>query len=230
MIDAMLFELEGVVAQTLPLRARALEDALAAEGIILTGGQAAELSRGRSVRRAVAAAALAGKVSFDLVMVDVVASAAERAFAALLASGGVALAPGAAAFVQHVHGVTRCALVTRASRSEAEHVLRLAGLDDAFECLVTLDDVADEKPSPVPYRTAIGRMGRRRPVATRSIVALEDGADGARAARAAGIMCIVAGPAPASDALEADAYLPSLESTTMESIRAIAARAGAHAP
>lgn len=230
MTVVLLFELEGVLVQTLAPRAEALAAALAPEGITISAARALELVRGRSVRRAVAAAALAGKVAFDLVMVDIVAATAERTFAATTASGGVVLAPGAAEFVARAQAAARCALVTRASRSEADLLLRLAGLDDAFECMVTMEDVVEEKPAPAAYRTVLERLGRKRPLPVRATVALEDGADGARAARAAGLMCIVAAPAPAGDALEADAYLPSLDGATMETIRTIAARAGAHAP
>lgn len=225
----LLFELEGVIAETLAIRAAALRAALGADGIDVSADAATELSRGRSVRRAIAHAAFDARVSFDLVTTDLVAARAEAAFAAALAAGGLTLAPGAADFVRLAQAGARCALVTRASREEADHLLRRAGLEDAFECVVTLDDVVEEKPAPAAHRAAVARLERRRPVPAGSLVALEDGADGARAARAAGIVSVVTGPAPASEALEADGYLPSLEGTTMETIRAIAARAGAHA-
>ena len=229
MSAVLLFELEGVVAETLPMRGAALQAALAAEGIVVQRDAAHELSRGRSVRRAIAAAAFEARTALDLVTIDLIASRAERLFAERAAAGGVTLAPGAAAFVRLAQGTARCALVTRASRLEADGLLRLASLEDVFECVVTLDDVVEEKPAPAAYRAAIARLSRKRAIVPGGVMALEDGGDGARAARAAGVVCVVTGPAPASEALEADGYLPSLEGATMETIRAIAARAGAHA-
>lgn len=229
MSAVLMFELEGVIAETLPMRAEAVQAALAGEGIRLSREEARELSRGRSVRRAIAAAAFEGRTAFDLVTIDIVASRAERLFAEQSAAGGVTLAPGAAALVRLAQGAARCALVTRASRLESDRLLRLAALEDVFECIVTLDDVVEEKPAPAPYRAVLARLSRKRAIPAGGVLALEDGADGARAARASGIVCVVTGPAPASEALEADGYLPSLEGATMEDIRAIAARAGAHA-
>ena len=225
----LFFEIEGVIVETSRARAAALRTALGGEGIAITADHAVELGRGRSVRRSVAAAAHEARMSYDLVTVDLVAAQAEQHFAANAAAGGIVLAPGAAAFVRSAQAGARCGLVTRASRLEADLLLRLAGLEDAFECVVTHDDVVEEKPAPAAYRAALGRLSRRREVPPGSALALEDGGDGARAARAAGIVSLVVGPAPASEAVEADGYLPGLDGATMELVRDLAARAGARA-
>jgi len=227
---ALLFELEGVIVDTLLARATALRDALAAEGIALTDVEAIDASRGRAVRRAIASAAHAARVSYDLVTIDLAAARAEALYASRVAASGFTLRPGAVEFVRHAQASTRCALVTRASRQETETAIRLAGLEDAFEAVVTLEDVVEEKPAPAAYRAMLARLEKRRALPRRGMVAIEDGADGARSARVAGLTTLVVGPAPASDALEADAYLPSLEGATMETIRALAARAGANVP
>lgn len=229
MIVVLLFELEGVIVETLPARAAALLDAMRREGIALTLEDAVGLSRGKTVRRAVAAAAHEARTSYDLVTVDLVASQAERLFAGGAAAGGITLAPGAATFVRAAQANARCGLVTRASREEADTLLRLTGLEDAFECVITHEDVVEEKPAPAPYRAALARLARKREVSRGDVVALEDGGDGARAARAAGIVSLVVGPAPASEAVEADGYLPGLGGATMELVRTLAARAGATA-
>lgn len=225
----LLLELEGVIVETARVRAAALRRALRGEGITLTQDAALEFSRGRSVRRAVATAAHDARTSYDLVTVDLVASQAEQHFTSDAAAGGITLAPGATEFVRRAQAAGRCGLVTRASRAEADLLLRLAGLEDAFECVITHEDIVEEKPAPAAYRAALARLSRRREVQRSSAVALEDGGDGARAARAAGIVSIVVGPAPVSEAVEADGYLPGLEGATMGLVRDLAARAGASA-
>ena len=57
----------------------------------------------------------------------------------------------------------------------------------------------------------------------RPIVAVEDGLPGIRAARAAGIPCVVVGDVPAHVALEADGYLPSIAGLTAARLLEIAA-------
>ena len=83
----LLFELEGVIVETLALRAAALRHALLAEGIRVAQADAVDLSRGRPVRRAVTAAAHDARTSYDLVTVDLVASQAERYFGEQAAAG-----------------------------------------------------------------------------------------------------------------------------------------------
>lgn len=76
-----------------------------------------------------------------------------------------------------------CAVVTNAPRANAELVLNALQLTDRFRCLVIGDELANAKPHPLPYLTAIERLGGD---PARS-VAFEDSPAGARAAFAAGV-------------------------------------------
>ena len=73
--------------------------------------------------------------------------------------------------------------------------LRHLGLADLLEFSISLDDVAEGKPHPEPYRRAAERLG----IAPARLVAVEDSASGAASARAAG--CPVIGLAPRPDGL-----------------------------
>jgi beta-phosphoglucomutase-like phosphatase (HAD superfamily) len=61
-------------------------------------------------------------------------------------------------------------------------------------------------------------LKRQRPVARGAVLALEDGALGIRAARAANVRCIAVGPISAHIAMEADAYVPSLQGQSLASL------------
>jgi len=102
-------------------------------------------------------------------------------------------------------------------------VLALASLDAHFECIIASGD-ADPKPSPAPYERALDRLSRRRPVRASEALALEDSVVGARAARAAGVRCVVVGAtAAAAGALPvADAAVATLEGETIASLGALA--------
>ena len=77
----------------------------------------------------------------------------------------------------------RRAVVTNAPRVNAEFVLDALGLTTRFETLVIGEELARSKPDPLPYATALARLGRP----AGSAVAFEDSRSGIAAARAAGL-------------------------------------------
>ncbi len=133
---------------------------------------------------------------------------------------------GAGEVVAHLAGRTRLGVVTRANRREADLILSLAGLEFAFECVVTSDHVGVLKPSPEPYETALRTMCRLRPVRAGQALALEDGPVGIRAARAAGLRCLAVGALPAHRAMEAEGLVPTLRGHSMGSLESIVLRPG----
>ena len=78
------------------------------------------------------------------------------------------------------------ALVTTSDAHNAGVVLGALGLEDAFDTLVTADDVEDTKPDPEGYRLALTRTAS---AAERS-VAIEDSPAGVRGAVAAGLQVV----------------------------------------
>jgi beta-phosphoglucomutase-like phosphatase (HAD superfamily) len=222
MPDAVLCELEGVLVDATRLRDAALRAGLAAVG---AGDAAAPASAGgrgtaEAVRDALAAASGG---SIDETLADLATLSAESHFAAH-AAGGLSLIDGAREFVESAAGRVRLAVVTRARRREAETMLALAGLADGFEFVVAAEDAAPPKPHPAPYERALARLARRRPVARERVVALESGAAGVAAARAAGLFCVAVGSD--AEACAADAWLASLRGETPRSLGARLARAG----
>jgi len=79
-------------------------------------------------------------------------------------------------------GVWRTALVTTASRRNAEAILQFHGLRDLFDEIVTGDDALRHKPDPEAYRLAAKRLG----VAPDLCIAVEDSDVGVASASAFG--------------------------------------------
>ncbi|CAI9120200.1 HAD family hydrolase [Brytella acorum] len=84
------------------------------------------------------------------------------------------------------HQIPR-AVATSSSRYRTDHHLKLVGLFDRFDAIVTRDDVSRGKPDAEPYLTAATKIG----IPPEYCLALEDSHTGARAAIAAGIRVIV---------------------------------------
>lgn len=99
------------------------------------------------------------------------------------------------------------ALASNSPRSLVDNALATAGLTDAFEVIVTSDDVAHAKPAPDIYRLACARLG----VNPADALALEDSASGVAAAKAAGLTVIGVPQFSETDVSAADRVVASLE-------------------
>ena len=127
---------------------------------------------------------------------------------------------GAADTVRRLHGAFRLAVASSSNRELIDGVLDAAVLADLFEVTVSSEEVARGKPAPDVFLEA----ARRLEVPPERCSAIEDSANGIRAAHAAG-MRVIAIPnrryPPAADALElADAALASITELSPEVVAA----------
>jgi HAD superfamily hydrolase (TIGR01509 family) len=128
----------------------------------------------------------------------------------------IPLIDGAVESVRRVAGSFRLALASSSNRPLIDLVLERAGLASFFEATVSSEEVERGKPAPDVFLEA----ARRLQVAPERCAAVEDSANGIRAARAAG-MRVVAIPnrryPPPPDALaRADVVLESLAELTVD--------------
>ena len=129
------------------------------------------------------------------------------------------LIEGAAQAVRRLAGAFRLAVASSSNRELIDGVLAEAGLAELFEASVSSEEVARGKPAPDVFLEAAARLG----VPPERCAAIEDSANGVRAAHAAG-MRVLAIPnrryPPAAEALElADEVLASAGELTPEVVR-----------
>lgn len=215
MVDAVLLEWDGVLADTGAARRDALLCALADEGIAFSAESYDARCTGLEVPQA-ARAALALEPESDPALVDLIALRAERAFTERLARG-VTLATGALEFLRVTEPRARLAITSRATRAETELFLRLSGLDGMMACVFTADDVPQPPPAPDLYEQASGHLARTRRTRREHTVALANAVASIRAARSAGLHVLAVG-APAHVALDADGATSDLASLTLEEL------------
>lgn len=132
---------------------------------------------------------------------------------------GLPLVDGAVAAVERLAGAFRLALASSSNRPLIDLVLERSGLAALFEATVSSEEVARGKPAPDVFLEAARRLG----VPPERCAAVEDSANGIRAAHAAG-MRVVAIPnrryPPPPDALAlADVVLASLAELAPTSIQ-----------
>lgn len=120
--------------------------------------------------------------------------------------------PGAVELVERLRGHTRLGLASNSPRALVDTALATAGITDAFDAIVTSDDVVEPKPAPDLYLLACERLG----VPPADALALEDSPSGITAAKAAGLTCIAVPQFAETDVSAADRVIDSLEDLLAE--------------
>jgi beta-phosphoglucomutase-like phosphatase (HAD superfamily) len=215
MVDGVLLDWEGVLADTGHARRDSLLGALADEGVRFDSTAYDECCLGLSVQEAAAAAVGVA----DPTLLELVTLRAQRDFGVRV-SQGFALQPGAATLLELAQLRAPVAIVTAARRLETESALRLAGFLDACAAVVTADEARGEAPSTAQYELAFELLGRRRTVRRDHVVALLSTRAAIRSAREAGVPTVAVG-LPAHVALEADAAVSSLLGVTLDDVAAL---------
>ncbi|GAA3215160.1 HAD family phosphatase [Actinocorallia longicatena] len=176
-----LFDLDGTLVDSLPAHAAAFRRALAEQAP----------GRARSFRYA----EIAGLPTLDAAarLVEGPAAAGRLArrkqelYRDGAARGEVVLLPGARNLLDRLRADgRRVHLVTAGSRGSVERVLTACGIQEAFDGIITAEDVPVGKPDPGFYREACRRWGADPGEA----VAVEDSAAGVASAVGAGLLVL----------------------------------------
>lgn len=217
MIAAIVFDFDGVLADSEVLHLRAYQEVLEPYGIALSRADYYSTYLGfddDGVFRAIGAAA--GRALGD-VEVQGLISAKSRVFDTLEA-GADMLFPGAARCIETLGAEFPLGIASGALRHEIEHVLGRAHLLDRFRFIVASGDTPQSKPSPAPYHLAAELHG----LAPSQCVAIEDSAWGIASAKAAGLWCVAITNSYGADALgSADAIIDGLAEFTPALIRSL---------
>lgn len=120
--------------------------------------------------------------------------------------------PGAIELVQRLRGRVPLGLASNSPRLLVDAALKSAGFADAFDAVVSSDDVARHKPAPDLYLLVCERLG----VDPAETLALEDTTSGIAAAKAAGLTCIAVPQFAETDVSDADRVIDSLEELLAE--------------
>lgn len=220
-LQAIIFDFDGVIADSERLHLRAYQDVLAPEGIHLSDEEYYDRYLGYDDVGVLEALGRDRGMRMDDSRVGALVALKGERYEAL-ASGGSLLFPGAAEFIRTAAAAVPVAIASGALTHEIEDVLRRAGLDGVFPVIVGADQTARSKPHPEPYRTAFARLsahagGGLQPWRS---VAIEDSRWGLQSARGADLRCVAVTNTYAAGELASDAELvfPGLHAVTLEAL------------
>jgi HAD superfamily hydrolase (TIGR01509 family) len=182
MIEAILWDNDGVLVDTECLFFESTRSTLATIGIQLSEEQFLDLSMRQ------------GRSAFDLAIASgwpkeqVANLKRERdlLYSEMLRNQ-TRMLPGVVETLKALHGRMRMAVVTSSHRQHFDTMHADIGLTKYFEFVLAREDYEKTKPNPEPYLLALERLG----ISVESCVAVEDSERGLAAARAAGLRCLV---------------------------------------
>jgi beta-phosphoglucomutase len=186
MLQAIVFDFDGVIADSEPLHLRAYQAVLEEDGIELTNEDYYKRYLGFDDEGLFRALARDKGIGIDDGRIESWVYSKSRILEDMLCGDSI-LFPGAAACIQMCARRFPLAIASGALEPEIALVLKNAGLFDCFRVIASASDGVRGKPSPDLYLLAIAKLCEFSPVDAAACVAIEDSRWGLEAACKAGL-------------------------------------------
>src|SRR5262249_13803041 len=218
-LRAIVFDFDGVIANSEPLHFRAYRDVLAEDGVSLSERDYYARYLGFDDVGAFQTIGADRGLSWSVRHITtLVARKAVRLEA--LERGESILFPGAADAIRRAAAVVPIAIASGARGEEIRRVLDRERLATHFCAIVAAEDTPVSKPAPDPYKRALALLERAAGtrIAAAACVAIEDSRWGLESARAAGLRTVAVTNTYEKSNLygAADLVIPSLEAMDLD--------------
>ncbi len=217
MIQAIVFDFDGVLANSEAIHLRTAQEILGALGVSLTHDEYYERYLGYDDEGMFQAIAAAHGWALDARQLDALVAEKARVFDEFVREADV-LYPGAALCVERLSDRYPLGIASGALKHEIQGILRRGRIDHHFRFIVAAGDTPAGKPAPDPYRRA-AELHARPPAAC---LAIEDSRWGIESAKTAGLKCVAITHSYPPEALPgADAIIGSLEEFNLDLIQSL---------
>jgi beta-phosphoglucomutase-like phosphatase (HAD superfamily) len=220
-LRAIIFDFDGVIADSEPLHFAAFRDVLAEEGIALSESEYYARYLGFDDVGALTSIGAVQAVPWTALRVTELASRKAARFEALQRDVPVLFA-GAAEAIRRASAAVPIAIASGALHAEIRRILDRAGLTSCFAAIVGADDTTLSKPAPEPYLHVMARLSAAagETIPSSCCVAIEDSQWGLASARAAGLRTVaVAHTYESGQFPDADLVIPSIAALDISILR-----------
>lgn len=216
-LEAVIFDFDGVLANSEPLHLRVYQSLLAEQNVSLSSREYYDRYLGFDDIGLLEALASDKGLDISGGRMNAFIERKTELFQSLALSGEV-LFPGAASCLRDTAAAVPIAIASGALRHEIEVILDAAGLLPLVPVIVASGDTPRSKPAPDPYALALERLSRRvgTAITPSRVVAIEDSRAGLRSAREAGLRTLgVTTSYPADQLTEAERTIRDISVVTL---------------
>ena len=221
-LAAIIFDFDGVIANTEPLHFSSFRHTLAEIDIGLTESDYYANYLGYDDRGCFIAALTTNQHPTDPSALTQLMQRKAHVYLKLV-KDHLVIFPGVREFVREAAAVYPLAIASGALRLEIEVILEQAGLRKEFLHITSAEDVTRGKPDPQPFLQALNGLNRQRraqAITAESCLVIEDSIPGIRGAKTAGMKVLaVANTHTIQDLHEAHAVAQSLSQIRLSELR-----------
>jgi beta-phosphoglucomutase family hydrolase len=210
-LEAVLWDMDGVIADTADYHYNAWREVLAERGVALTKADFMKLFGQR--HDTIIKFALGDKVSPE--EISSISDTKQAIYRRNITQNIVPL-PGAVALIKSLNkNHIKTAIASSAVRANIDVILQGLGIEKDFQAIVHGTEVAEGKPSPLVFQLAAKKLG----VLPANCVVIEDAIAGVAAAKRAGMKCVaVTNSHPSQSLKNADLIIDSLEKVDINTL------------
>jgi beta-phosphoglucomutase len=220
-LQAIVFDFDGVIADSERLHLRAYQEVLAPRGLQLSEETYYNEYLGYDDLGVFRMYARNNGLDWDETEIARLIEAKGTRYDDL-SSRGEMLFPGAAAFIREAASAVPVGIASGALTHEIEEILDRTNLRELFSTIVGADQTTRSKPSPDPYLEAFSRLSQLRggSIEPSRTVAIEDSRWGLESAAAAGLRCVAVTTSYTASELSnfAELIVPEIGSLTLAAL------------
>jgi beta-phosphoglucomutase len=216
MIRAIIFDFDGVIADTEPLHFRAFEKVLTGTPWEITEEQYFSRYLGLTDKAMLEKLTVDRNTHFAAGQLAELLQKKYEAYLGMIANG-IEPTPGLLEFMQTIPPECPVAICSGARRKEIELILSHIGICERFVTIVSSEDVQTSKPDPAGYVLTLRQLQERMAdLDELDVLAIEDSPLGIRAAQGAGMRTLAIVSDSQVDVSQADSRIPNFIGLTLE--------------
>ncbi|MCS6859708.1 MAG: HAD family phosphatase [Abditibacteriales bacterium] len=191
MLKTIIFDCDGVIANTEPLHLAAFQKVLGEEGIVLLNEDYYRHYLALDDRACFQTAFAHHGIPLTQGKLAQLVQRKKAYFEPVLRRH-LQLFPGVVDFIREAAAKYPLAIASGALRHEVELIVQYGGVRDCFQVIVTAEDFLNSKPHPEPFLKALRLLNEKREdkIQPHECLVIEDSFHGVQAAHRAGMRCV----------------------------------------